>query len=105
MFELDHVAVQAVDVAETAKFYVKHFGAEVIYQDQTWAFLRIGQGKLALVSPEQHPRHVALRVDRASLEAEAAKVGQTINVHRDGTRGIYVEDPAGNMVELICYPE
>ena len=24
--------------------------------------------------------------------------------HRDGTRGIYLHDPFGNAVELICYP-
>ncbi len=104
MFEMDHVAVPTKDIAGTAKFYVDTFGAEVLYADATWAFLRIGQGKLALVSPQQHPPHVALRVDLPSLEAAAAKAGKKIDVHRDGTRGIYVDDPAGNVVELICYP-
>ena len=105
MFELDHVALQAPDIAGTVKFYTEHFGAEVLYQDATWAFLRIGQGKLALVSPAQHPAHVALRVDGASLAAAAAQAGKTIDTHRDGTRGVYLDDPAGNVVELICYPE
>ena len=27
-----------------------------------------------------------------------------IDRHRDGTQGIYVSDPDGNQVELICYP-
>jgi hypothetical protein len=48
--------------------------------------------------------HVALRVDVASLETAAAKAGKVVDVHRDGTRGIYVEDPAGNVLELIYYP-
>jgi hypothetical protein len=86
------------------KFYVERFGAVVLYADESWAFLKIGQGKLALVSPEQHPAHVALRVDLASLEEAAKKAGKGIDVHRDGTRGIYVEDPGGNVVELIYYP-
>src|SRR4051794_35733894 len=40
MFEMDHVAVPANDVPATARFYVEHFGATVLYQDDTWAFLK-----------------------------------------------------------------
>ena len=104
MFELDHVAIQTRDIPGTVKHYVENFGATVLYSDNTWAFLRIGQGKLALVSPEQHPPHVALRVDLPSLEAAAKKAGIPIDTHRDGTRGIYLNDPAQNVIELIYYP-
>ena len=104
MFELDHVAIVVNDVAAGVKFYTEAFAAEVLYADATWAFLRLGQGKLALVRAEQHPPHVALRVDLPSLEAAAAKAGKRIDLHRDGTRGIYVEDPSGNVLELIYYP-
>jgi catechol 2,3-dioxygenase-like lactoylglutathione lyase family enzyme len=104
MFEMDHVAVPTRDVAGTVEYYVREFGAAVLYADKTWAFLRVGQGKLALVTPEQHPPHVALRVDLETLERAAAKAGKAIDKHRDGTQGIYVEDPAGNVVELIYYP-
>ena len=104
MFELDHVAVQTDDIAASARFYVEHFGAEVLYQDASWAFLRLGQGKLALVSPSQHPPHVALRVSPNELEAAAARAQKPIDRHRDGTTGIYIEDSGGNVIELICYP-
>src|SRR5262245_25634982 len=104
MFELDHVAVQTKDITGTAEYYVDNFGATVLYADKTWAFLRIGQGKLALVSPEQHPPHVALRVDLPSLQKAALKAGKPIDSHRDGTQGIYLDDPAGNVIELIYYP-
>lgn len=104
MFELDHVAVPSNDIAQSVRFYVENFGAEILYQDQTWAFLRVGQGKLALVTPTQHPPHVALRVDAATLSVAAQAAGKSIDSHRDGTRGIYVNDPDGNVVELICYP-
>lgn len=104
MFEMDHVAVQTGDVASSVRFYVEKFGAQVLYEDATWAFLKVGQGKLALVTPSQHPPHVALRVDEATLEAAAQREGVPIDSHRDGTRGIYVQDDAGNVVELICYP-
>jgi hypothetical protein len=75
-----------------------------LYEDATWAFLKLGAGKLALVTPTQHPPHVALRVDAATLETAALKAGVEVDSHRDGTRGIYVPDDAGNIVELICYP-
>ncbi|RYX81375.1 VOC family protein [bacterium] len=104
MFELDHVAVPSNDIAHSVRYYVENFGAEILYQDRTWAFLLLGQGKLALVTPTQHPPHVAMRVDEATLELAAKNAGKPIDEHRDGTKGIYVNDPDGNAVELICYP-
>jgi catechol 2,3-dioxygenase-like lactoylglutathione lyase family enzyme len=102
--ELDHVAVPARDVAASVRWYQEKFGAEVLYQDVTWAFLRLGRGKLALVTPGQHPPHAAVRVDADTLARAAAESGTPVDRHRDGTRGIYVSDPDGNQVELICYP-
>ena len=104
MFEMDHVALPCPDIAEGVRFYVENFGASVLYQDQTWAFLKLGQGKLALVTPTQHPPHVALRVDENTLANAAQKAGLPIDQHRDGTKGIYIDDPNGNAIELICYP-
>ena len=101
---IDHVAVPAHDVAKSAGWYVEHFGAKVLYQDETWAFLQMGPVKLALVTPTQHPPHVALRVDDEQLARLAKTADKEIDSHRDGTKGIYVRDPDGNAVELICYP-
>ena len=102
--ELDHVAVPSRDIAASVAWYVETLGASVLYQDGTWAFLRLGQGKLALVTPTQHPPHTAVRVDAETLTEAARQAGKTVDGHRDGTRGIYVSDPDGNQVELICYP-
>ncbi len=102
--ELDHVAVPARDIAASVAWYVEHFGAKVLYQDATWAFLQIGRGKLALVTPSQHPPHTAIRVGENALIRAAAAAGKTVDRHRDGTRGFYMSDPDGNQVELICYP-
>jgi len=101
---IDHVAIQTTDIAGTARWYVTEFGAEVLYEDQSWAFLKLGGTKLALVKPEQHPAHVALSVTEENLKSASAKSGIKIDTHRDGTKGIYLKDPAGNAVELICYP-
>jgi len=102
--QFDHTAVPSSDIAASVEWYRAHVGAEVIYQDDTWAFLNIGGMKLALVTPTQHPPHVAVRVSEEELNraAEGAKIA--IDTHRDGTKGIYIHDPFGNAVELICYP-
>ena len=102
--EMDHVAVPARDIAASVEWYVQTLGATVLYQDGTWAFLKLGQGKLALVTPSQHPPHAAVRVSEAALKQAAAEAGKAVDTHRDGTKGIYVSDPDGNQVELICYP-
>ena len=98
------MAVPSADIAASVKWYVEQLGASVLYQDSTWAFLKLGQGKLALVTPSQHPPHTAVRVEEAELAKAVAEAGKAIDTHRDGTKGIYVSDPDGNQVELICYP-
>ena len=105
MFELDHVAIPTPDIPGATDYYVRAFGAKVLYQSSTWAFLQLGAGKLALVTPGQHPGHIALRVDAATLTERARLAGIDIDTHRDGTRGVYLTDPFGNVIELICYPD
>jgi catechol 2,3-dioxygenase-like lactoylglutathione lyase family enzyme len=91
---LDHVAIPVEDVAAAVHWYTKTFRCEVTYQDDTWAFLKFGNIKLALVVPAQHPAHVGI------VSPDAAKFG-TLKLHRDGTRSCYVKDPAGNAVEIL----
>lgn len=102
--ELDHVAVTSRDIEAAVRWYVGTLGARVLYQDTTWAFLQVGQGKIALVTPTQHPPHLAVRVNEEELAAAAAQAGKAVDRHRDGTQGIYISDLDGNQVELICYP-
>jgi catechol 2,3-dioxygenase-like lactoylglutathione lyase family enzyme len=101
---LDHVAVTATDIDKSVKWYTEQFGATVLYQDKTWAFLQVGGNKLALVTPGQHPPHVAFSVTEEQLAKASTATGVTVDKHRDGTKGIYVTDPNGNAVELISYP-
>ena len=102
---IDHVAVPSTDIARGVAYYRDKFGAEVLYEDKTWAFLRMGDVKLALVTPGEHPPHVALRVTEEQLREAAARDNFGVDEHRDGTKGVYLKDPDGNAVELICYPE
>lgn len=101
---MDHVAVPAADIDASVNWYRERFGATVLYQDRTWAFLQVGGGKVALVTPGQHPPHMAFSVTEEQLADASRASDVAIEGHRDGSRGIYVYDPDGNAVELICYP-
>lgn len=100
----DHVAIPAADIPKTVAWYTEHFAAKVLYQDATWAFMQVGGTKIALVTPGQHPPHFAISLTEEALNDAAKLAGVKVDTHRDGTKGIYLYDPAGNAIELINYP-
>jgi catechol 2,3-dioxygenase-like lactoylglutathione lyase family enzyme len=102
--QFDHTAIPSTDIAASVEWYRTRLSAQVLYQDNTWAFLNVGGAKVALVTPTQHPPHIAIRVSEAELAEASRSANIPIDNHRDGTRGIYLHDPFGNAVELICYP-
>lgn len=91
---IHHVAIAVRDVGEAVQWYTKTFACTVSYRDDTWALLEFANIKLALVVPDQHPPHIAF------VHPEAAMFGP-LKRHRDGTRSVYVVDPAGNAVEIM----
>src|SRR3954462_14901737 len=102
----DHVALSSIDIGNTVSFYTQHFkDAEILYQDDSWALIRIGSTKIAFVREEQHPPHLAFRVESLSeLERQARELGKATKLHRDGSISFYFDDPTGNAVEMIHYP-
>ena len=92
---IDHIAIPVENVATALDWYKKKFNCEVTYQDDTWAFIKFDNIKLALVIPSQHPAHIAF------VSPEAEKSGP-LKLHRDGTRSCYVTDPAGNSIEIMA---
>ena len=91
---LHHVAIPVSDIGRAVAWYLSHFNCELMYQDATWALLKFANIHLALVSPEQHPPHIAL------VDAQAAAYGP-LTLHRDGSRSIYIQDSEGNDVEIM----
>jgi catechol 2,3-dioxygenase-like lactoylglutathione lyase family enzyme len=91
---IDHIAIQVPNIDEAILWYTKTFKCKVEYRDATWAYLRFGNILLALVVPEQHPSHIAFTVEHAE------RFGP-LKQHRDGTLSTYVNDPAGNAVEIV----
>ncbi|MFO0898050.1 MAG: VOC family protein [Pirellulales bacterium] len=91
---MHHVAISVDDIAKAVDWYTKTFRCEIAYQDPTWALLKFANLSMALVIPAQHPPHVAFSSPRAEEFGE-------LRPHRDGTRSVYIADPAGNAVEIM----
>jgi catechol-2,3-dioxygenase len=103
----DHVAFVVKDVSEAVSFYNATFeNVEVLYLDESWAFISIDRTKIAFVIESQHPPHLAVRMeDRTQFEAEAMRQGKKVSVHRDLSESFYFTDPSGNVIEVMYYPD
>jgi len=91
---LHHVAIAVSNVKETVEWYTAHFDCRVTYQDETWAIVQFANVSLAFVLPQQHPPHIAV-LGNPNAYGKPEK-------HRDGTRSVYLKDPAGNNVEILA---
>ena len=101
----DHVAQQVPDVGEAIAWWRETVpGVEVLHQNDTWGLIEAAGVRLALVMADQHPAHLAWRVDEAELERLAAAGGHAIRPHRDGSRSFYLRGPGGQAIEMIAYP-
>ena len=98
MDKIDHIAIQTSYIKKAVEWYKDMFKCKVTFQDETWALIEFKNTKLALVIPEQHPPHIAVK--RENLEEYGAPVK-----HRDGSESVYIDSPDSNTFELIRYPE
>jgi catechol 2,3-dioxygenase-like lactoylglutathione lyase family enzyme len=107
----DHVAFNCNNISETVKWYFKNLDAKVLYEDESWGLVQIGDLKVAFVLPGKHPEHTAIRVkDRNTLEAHRQKfISKGVHCseicpHRDGTASFYLTTPNKQVFEWIIYP-
>ncbi len=91
---IHHIAVVVPDVEKGVIWYSQNFHCTVEYVDDTWALLNFANTKLALVLPHQHPAHVAI------TRSDAQKFGN-LTTHRDGIQSTYIQDVAGNPLEIL----
>lgn len=91
---LHHVAIEIQDIARALDWYTTRFNAEVVYVDETWAMLKFSNIYLAMVTPGQHPPHIAIEHAQAETFGELTR-------HRDGTESVYIKDSEGNTLELM----
>ena len=74
---------------------------EIVYQDDTWAMVKIAGTKLAFVLPGQHPTHFAIQSELSEFPCDDDEIKQ----HRDNSSYFYLKDPYGNAIEWINYGE
>tara|TARA_R110000824_G_scaffold555_4_gene3603 strand:- start:17243 stop:17536 length:294 start_codon:yes stop_codon:yes gene_type:complete len=96
--KLDHVAINVDNIEKSVKWYMENLEGKILYEDGTWALLRVGDVKIALTMATQHKPHVAFKVDNLLPFGR-----EEIKRHRDGSRYVYKEDPDGNVIEWVCY--
>jgi len=102
--QFDHVAQQVPDVAAALAWWQRMVpAAKVLYADETWGLLEAGGARLAFVTADEHPDHLAFKVSTAELERLAAEHGAQIATHRDRSRSFYLQAPGHHGVEVIAY--
>tara|TARA_A100001011_G_scaffold389581_2_gene471368 strand:- start:5530 stop:5847 length:318 start_codon:yes stop_codon:yes gene_type:complete len=99
---LDHIAFNVKNISKAVSWYKKFLKAEVEYQDETWAMLKIDGAKIALTLESQHPPHAAIRIQN-SKHFDNLFPDIEVKEHRDGSRYIYISDLDGNNIEYIFY--
>jgi len=97
--EFDHVAINVDDVERAVEWYQQNLHAHVEYRDNTWAMLKIGDVRVALTKPTEHPSHIAVKIDSLNEFPQ----GCEIKTHRDGSLYSYCKDSEGNTVEWIYW--
>jgi catechol 2,3-dioxygenase-like lactoylglutathione lyase family enzyme len=98
MDSIHHVAVTVQDIPRAISWYRARFDFDVTWQDDSWALLAFDNISLALVTPQQHPPHVAF------VTNELDSFGDPV-LHRDGTASVYITDSEGNTVEMLTVPD
>ena len=61
---IDHIAVESNDISKSVEWYSQKFDCEIKHQDDTWALLGFDNISLALVTPGEHPPHIAIHDDK-----------------------------------------
>ena len=99
---IDHIAIRASDIDKVSKWYQEAIGAEVTHTDEYYVRLSANNSTIAIIDKNKYPyNHIGVLVD--SLE-DLPDDGTRVE-HRDGTVGVYCEDPEGNVIEFIYYTE
>tara|TARA_B100001093_G_C26469638_1_gene860031 strand:+ start:71 stop:403 length:333 start_codon:yes stop_codon:yes gene_type:complete len=99
---VDHIGIRVDDLKEAERWYLERLKAEVTFRSDKYIRLKVGNTNIALIDKVYYPwAHVAILVDdKEDLPKQGYKVK-----HRDGTIGVYVEDPFGNYLEYIWYSQ
>jgi catechol 2,3-dioxygenase-like lactoylglutathione lyase family enzyme len=118
---LAHLALRVADLERMRDFYREVFGMRVVWQpDPDNVYLSTGRDNLALhrssaAAPAESGAldHLGFLVESAEAVFAAAAALERRGVallkpprhHRDGSSSFYVEDPEGNVVQVLYTPD
>ena len=99
---VDHIAILVDDLDLAEKWYTSQLNAAVSFKDSKYIRIKVQNTNIALIDKKHYPyAHIGILVDDVNnLPADGLRVE-----HRDGTIGVYVEDPFGNYLEYIWYSD
>ena len=98
---VDHIAILVDDLGISEKWYLDALGGEITHRQANYVRLKIGNTNIALLDKnfDTSKPHIGIMCDSLNdLPTCGTKVS-----HRDGTTGVYLEDPDGNTIEFIHY--
>ena len=100
---VDHIAVLVDNLEEAEKWYLEHLSGKVTHKDKKYIRIQIKNTNIALIDKNHYSHaHIGILVNNK----EDLPIDKGIVVkHRDGTIGVYVEDPFGNYLEYIWYSD
>ena len=98
---IDHIAVLVDDLNVAEAFYTTHLSGKVTFRNKFYIRMQLSNTNLALID-KNHYDHAHFAVIVSQKEDLPTEKG-TVVEHRDGTIGVYVEDPFGNYLEYIWY--
>jgi catechol 2,3-dioxygenase-like lactoylglutathione lyase family enzyme len=117
---LAHLALNVVKLEETVAFYRDVFGMRIVWQpDPDNVYMSSGRDNLALhraAAPRAERGspldHLGFFVESAArvhavgraLERGGRKILRPPRDHRDGSTSLYLEDPDGNVVQVLYEP-
>ena len=99
---VDHIAILVDDLDLAEEWYTSQLNAAISFKDSKYIRIKVQNTNIALIDKKHYPyAHIGILVDDINnLPADGLRVE-----HRDGTIGVYVEDPFGNYLEYIWYSD
>ena len=100
---VDHVAILVDDLEEAEEWYAERLGGEITHRQENYIRLKLQNTNIALLSKkfDTSKSHIGILCKNIdNLPVDGTRVS-----HRDGTTGVYMQDPFGNNVEFIHYGE